>query len=346
MGSGSFLVGVEFFNSDFEKVVGDTLSYIYSDYLGMNYKYITPADSSWNNYVMSVRSRALNNEEISYVSIHFLNSWKTDDDFTAIDNVSLKKSSISPNLINDGQFNLNYLTSPWEASAHDMLRGSGKHYLHKNREPILNSLNNARNSVIAGNINLPSTKIILMLPVVNIEHYEQVGWSVLYNDVSQYYTTIENKFNAWKIANNSPDIEIAGVYFSDESMNGEKAIKLKPFLNYINSLNRSRGWKLFGSPYNLLRDDTDNCKTASSYSEEMNSYFDVLWQQPNAFTNHWDLERQDSIFLKSDVDQEVIRKVTKFSIPAKMGFNMKTVPEDDPHNRINDYFSYGEKYGF
>jgi len=261
-----------------------------------------------------------------------------------VDNATLKTVGSSINLLKDGNFSLPRDVSIWETSELQGTYGNPnsmlQNYLFKDRVPALSILANAKKLV--DNELSKNESVQIILPVskpsekTSLTSYETI--------VSKYFDDLELRFKEWKniTGNKAVNIEVAGIYYAQESPVVSDIASLKILKNLIHN----KGWKFFVSPYN--NPTSRNSIGPKGFSPEVFDLFDVVWQQPNVFFRDKDI---DGDGIGENIDLEMLNWIfTEVGKSNNFGINMENrkinIKENEPYGRILDYIDYGYKYGF
>lgn len=208
------------------------------------------------------------------------------------------------------------------------------YYLFSGNFPLIDLFNS-----IGSSVSLPNTEktgLILTFPDFNEKYYAHNRISdELYDEIEWFIDEAYQRYTDWLSAHPGPEVLISGFYIADEYFPEKKARKLEPLLRFVKEKLADYGWKLYASPYLMLNADGG---IESTYSPTLYGIFDILWQQPNAFYNH---------FSRGNVDREYLRKVQAIIKSENWGINIESqIPEEGEfYPRINDYFTYAKKFG-
>mgnify|MGYP000336096797 CR=1 FL=1 len=254
-------------------------------------------------------------------------------------------------------FDANRAATNWEY--HRIFTPSMKS-LFEDRTPLATELFEAKQAVksdIGNSITVPKTKMIIMLP-----HLKTSNVSNSYNAMADYFVDeLEQGFADWK--NSFPftpkefDIEIGGVYLSNEDLRSTKLSAFRPFIERIRN-QVPLDWKVIGSPFGL-KELNDCVNFGSSYTEggnvtngtfPANDLFDMIYQQPGAF---FAINREiNNVTVQIDVDRDILERAhLEIMEPYKLAVNIESRPFNfkgfnaDPlinekYSRIQDNFDY------
>jgi hypothetical protein len=138
----------------------------------------------------------------------------------------------------------------------------------------------------------------------------------------------------------STKIKIKGLYLFDEYIKDTHADIMEPVIIFIKDKLAQKNRKLYGSPYAQFKSE---CTVESSYSDETINSVDIVWQQPNSF-----FLARDIMNNTYEIDREVLKMANTLASSKNMNINIENriKEENEPYGRINDYFDYGEKYGY
>lgn len=329
----NILVGWEFFGNNGEKLFSEKATDLFSkDWFEIHYepKIIYGASRISQSILIPEDLK----EIVSEIKIHIINYDQRNLPIT-IDNVILLQDGVYLVDRGDSTFDSEYdaFSTKWEFVKQQDTEYA-KYLFHK-RQPLLDAISDAKKSLI--NIDLPETKILLTLPDINIDYYiEKNEIPTLLNLISYFINEIKIRYEKWKANHEDASISLAGIYFLDEELDGKKAEKFKPVLDFINKELELNNWNLYGSPYLYFK---DKCMVQSTFSQDVYPYFTTLWQQPNAFYNH---------SVRGNVDRDLLRIGANLANKLGLDFNIEStlLNPGETYGRINDYFSYGEKYGY
>jgi len=316
------LVGFEFFDQLGNEIKGGDY---WTPYMDMYYRY-SEVHVNINNFQEVSESFTIPPNTSSF-KIH-IGNWDSNKKL-AIDNVKVTKNSNTFNLVNnnDSTFDFTGNNTSWELN---LKLNQGDYYPFNNRNAILRELNNS-NSDIGVN-----TKFLLSIPNLDHNNYSTpASRNLLKTNLSNYINNIENYYN------NSPytsRTDIAGLYYLKESaINPNEVSFLNDIFGFIRTTIQNKGldWKLYMSPYQLLY----HCNTDTSVADQLHNAFDVFWQQPTAFYN-------SSVFGRTDTDVLKLANEIMYDNNFNVNIESKIIEEEEPYGRINDYFDYGDKFGY
>lgn len=272
--------------------------------------------------------------EVHKVKFHIMN-YDTNPVELEIDNVFLTSKNNNLIDLSDTTFDLDYdeMNTNWQFR--NLFDTNEKKYLFDDRNPLIQQIHLATKDL--EQINLPTIKIIPTLPDFDIEYYtEKENLETLYKFIQYFFADINTQFQNWKKQNPDSKIEIAGIYISNEYIPNQIAEKVSPILEFIKNEIDRYNWELYGSPYMIFNND----KTVeSTYTDNVYQYFDLLWQQPNVFFEH---------FSRGNIDRDLLILANELIQEKNLNVNIESnLPNpDETYGRVIDYFTYGEKYGF
>lgn len=333
------ILGIEYFDTNGQEIgESDWPGGDYSPYVGMFYKNINFNEGSRNFYNFSIGFECP--PTATSYKIHILN-WNLGADIgyskIAIDNVILTSGSNPINKIDtlDSNFNFNDLITKWEYLPQIY---HGEYLFNVSRNALIDEINEAHSDIFT-DPDIPKTKLILQIPVLDPFFYQTVQSKIqLKTDLNNYIDNISNRFNNWKLILGNKNVEITGVYCLKERIDfyeGNEAFLLDIFGDLKTKL-QEKGWKLYGSPYHNIYD----CSTESTFSDDIIKLFDLTWQQPGAF--------YASEVIAGNKDRELLKKADLLTSVSNININIenRVLGEDEHYGRINDYFDYGDKYGY
>lgn len=276
----------------------------------------------------------------------YIMNWNLDQESELkLDDVELLNGStnlISPSWESNFNNTFDEQSTKWEF--YKEFNYISKEFLFDNRDNLLSVIKDARNN-LSLSINLPNTKIILTFPAINIDYYvDNNKIAELKTLIDYFIDEIDTKFSTWTMNNQNSGIEISGLYMLDEYIKGGKADDMEEVILHLNEKLETKNWKLYGSPYASGLDNT-TCQVESSFDYEnpdIIGMFDVVWQQPNAFF------LSNSPGVPHERDRELLRMANSLASSRKININIENRVKDgsEPYGRINDYFDYGDKYGY
>lgn len=327
--SEAILIGLKYYDASGNEI------YVSSSYVGMSKQ--TTKLINGNDWQTVSWNIVIGYEDVKSVELYIMNYKLDMTSELFIDNVQIKDNQNNINYISNQEstFEINPDISDW---AFYRTFSKSMQYLFLDRNSLISELNETIST-------RERLKIILVLPSVDYGYYHenQQNEIEIKAKISNYINEIENRFISWSKQTNNPRIDIAGLYFIDEHINSGREFYLKPILQYIKSQVQIKGWKLFGSPL-LIRNS--NCTVDSGFADDILDIFDVTWQQPNAFfyfESHIDP-------LGMGRDQELLRLTNELISAKSMNINIESrvikLQDGEPYARINDYFDYGDKYGY
>lgn len=252
-----------------------------------------------------------------------------------VDDVKISLDNSGQNILPtpESDFTVNPILSNWQ-----FVKKYNKNlrFLFNDRAPLLDHINEANNQ-----LNSKRIKIIPILPSIRYDFLLN-NEAEIKQRISDYIDNVVNDFNTWKALNSEsePKIELYGMYFVDESIEGFKETNLMPILTYIKNKLAEDNMKLLGSPY-FSRNDT-LCNFKTSFGNNTISLFDVVYQQPNSFFK--DFNDTENV----GRDQELLRMANELASFKRININIenRVLEENEIYGRVNDYFSYGDKYGY
>lgn len=315
------IVGIEFFDKENKKIKEGN----FSDGLSMTYAYINidRNESSWQKISVDIPIP----QTASHGKLHIMN-WHLKEEFL-VDNVLLTNTTDRPYLdIQESQFNTPLATTDWEFQ-----KRVWRKYLFKNRNALCTELDMAAKSLFPHDET--TIKLILTIPEVTPENYSTENKKKeLKAGLRDFAEQANSKFTEWKKSNPGNRIEIAGLYYIDENLREDEVAFYTEIFDDLKSITNSLGWKLFASPYNKFYHP--NIELA--YTDAILSQFEVVWMQPNAFyTGRY-----------GNIERDMLKQANQMMADKRLAANIenRVVEEDEPYGRINDYFDYGEKYGY
>ncbi len=331
------LIGLEYFDINGNEIKHNFEDQIFSDYIDMLYKGFIEINTTTSNFTNISKNLNFPPEAATF-NIYILNYNLKDISKIAIDNVSLVTNTGAQKIDSlEMGFNQSFSLTKWEYNPY-LKYGE---YLFKNRNALINELNEANSDLGM----LPVTKLILLIPELNKDNYTtQAKKNQLILELENYIDEIESRYNNWN-QNGSKKVEIIGLYYFGEAIhdrspgNQGRIAFVNEILTPIKAKLHSKNWKLFGSPYHLFE-----CSGGSTSFDDQTiiELFDVMWQQPNSFyKSHWgDLD--------GNLDRELLRRANKIMSDKKLNVNIenRVLAEGEYYGRINDYFDYGDKYGY
>jgi len=341
--SQSIFIGYNFFNAQNERIDescdNDSLSPC--DWLDMYYRPLSaPSDNFSVDQNICVPSSAVS---IKFFIINYNIDQASE---LKIDNVKLLSGSSNLIPAGDSTFNLgngfnNYNENSTKWEFYKKYDGKcSREYLFEDRESgIIDRINQSR-SALSNSIALPPTNLILTLPAININHYKN-NINELTSSIDYFINEIDSKYNNWvNSGGDSTKIKIKGLYLFDEYIKDTHGDIMEPVIIFIKDKLAQKNWKLYGSPYAQFNSE---CTVASSYSDETINSVDIVWQQPNSF-----FLARDTMNNTYEIDREVLRMANTLASSKSMNINIENriKEENEPYGRINDYFDYGEKYGY
>ncbi|TXK78517.1 T9SS type A sorting domain-containing protein [Mesonia sp. K4-1] len=337
------VVGIEFFDTNGDEIRGGNNFSTYNDAYTQNIF----IDVYNNNFQSKAGTFSIPANANSY-KIHIIN-WKlgtVDRDYPAkiaIDNVKLYEDNSTTNLIDITESNFDYLgnDTQWELN---LMFGHGSYLPFNTRNPLIEELNSA-NLELSNSINLPNTKIILQLPVLDYKDYpSSSARNQLKIDLENYLDKIETMSQNWN-SNNNSKVDIEGIYYLKESVSnnyydssstGPLDVNFSvEIFSHLKPIIENKGWHLYGSPYQLFSFNPP----ITSFADEITKIFDVTWQQPSAFSN-------GSVF--GGVDRDLLKNANRIMSTQNLNVNIENevLAEDEIYGRVNDYFDYGDKFGY
>lgn len=363
------IIGIEFYDKDFQKIwlfdKGNTNSnigingnsWVWSEWLGYHYKKVfwNQVNPTWSNIEHKIQIPLSHNikklDDAKYIRV-FFNAWQEEEKIY-IDNVSFTNNTLSNgvNLIKDSGFDKNRINSPWQNSAIERtISLRNINYLYFDRKPLLDAVNNVKTEINSLLQKQSKVKVFFTFPLLDPSMYDtKIKRDALKILIDDYYNEIERRFNNW----NSPEknIEIAGICYAEESINSignaNKINNILPVLNHLKNKANDRNWKFVGSPYHMLAYNYHKCETETSYDYEVLKEFDIAWQQPNSW-HKTTVTKKDKTKIIVNVDRDVLKTandlIDKYGLSVNIESRLKE--DDENYGRVNDYFSYGYKYGY
>ena len=251
-------------------------------------------------------------------------------------------SAFEPSLNDSVQF-------PWQAAKLER-----RHQVFADRTPIATALAQA----MSMGADYDPIQLFLVLPRLDFSYTHTTS------ELWTYFDKIVSAHSAWSSSGitNANDIQIAGLYVTDENQNDLSVTELqfiKASLDQWNTLN-SKSWLLYASPYanlctnGIYSSDLDYLDYKSQADSSWSAELDGVWQQPNVFA------KPQASNNNKVTDQELLKAFNQYLIehPGIGGnieldyYNHNANPsananiDPQPYARSIDYFSYGKKYGF
>lgn len=358
------MVGIEFFDSNMNE--------LFSDLPGSSYTNDpncpgVPSVDTWSKspaYNFHQKMFTISNvsqtivlnismpQHARYINLHILNRQTDDIAFSdnnqdiLIDNLVFHVQGQIQNIIfaGDSNFNSPPNNSSFEQANFDTdrERRPNSSFLFNDRKPLLDELLAAKN---LGFTNNKTTKVILSIPGLSDSSYAAPTGGEILTKITNFLEDIKTRFSGWDAANPNSNIELSGIYFMDEGLSHSKWVDYAgPIITAIKTEVESRGWEFYGVPF--ARDWDDDCYAANSgYGPEALDTFDVVWQQPNAFFKKHDGDG-GTIFVDRDVIEAIIPTVNTDTLGVEIESRILNTAEGEPYGRINDYFDYGNKFGY
>lgn len=319
------LLGVEFFDNNGKKYTPNSQSgMVYSEGLDMHFKYINIDEKNrdWqtvsNNFVWDTNA--------AFIKIHFVN-WNLKDFQLGIDNVIIKSFTHHYLSEVESTFQTNPYNTNWE-----YYRNIRLGYMFSNRSALIDDLNDAVNELFLDDQRI---SIVLSIPEINPNEYKTTALKIqLKNGLSDYINKIYTMHENWKSNNSNPKIDIAGLYYVDENIVQAEVAFYNEIFAFVRDKVKTYNWQLTASPYNGFY----SCSIDHSYHDDIVKQFDVVWMQPNAFYVH----RYGSM------DRDMLERAHYVMSKKKVAVNIENriFAEGEEYGRVNDYFDYGERYGY
>jgi hypothetical protein len=331
------LIGIEYYDINGNEIIESYGNQTFSEYIDMLFIGGGVINTTTNGFTNISKVLNFPPEAVKF-NIHILNWNLANISKIGVDNVSLITNSGIQKIDSlDMGFNQSFTSTKWEYNPY-LKFGD---YLFKNRNALIDQLNEANSDLGI----IPVTKLILLIPELNKDNYNsQAEKSQLILQLENYIDEIEYRYNNWN-QNGAKKVEIIGLYYFGEAIHDRTAGNegriafVNEILTPIKAKLHSKNWKLFGSPYHLFE-----CSGGSTSFDDQTiiELFDVMWQQPNSFyKSHWGE-------LDGNIDRELLRRANKIMSNKKLNVNIenRVLVEGEHYGRINDYFDYGDKYGY
>lgn len=316
------IIGVEFYDKNKDHIVqwGN-----YSESLKMTFSYVNidHSLSSWQNISaqLSIPPTAVS------AKVHILN-WEFKQPFW-VDNIYISNENGTSYLDKDESgFNTPLSKTNWEYQ-----KKVSKKYLFDNRNPLCTELNMATCSLFPQSDK--RIKLILTIPEILPENYNTADKKAqLKAELNDFVYQTANRYKQWKEENPEHRIDILGFYYIDENIRIDEVPFYSEIFKELKQTLEPHNWVLFSSPYNGFF----NCKGSSSYADEILPLFQIVWQQPNSFFNS----------RYGNIDRDLLQYANEFMSEKNLAVNIenRVVAPTEEYGRINDYFDYGEKYGY
>lgn len=277
------------------------------------------------------------------------------------DDIKITSNTGGQEIIADEDFE-NSASVEWE----NYLARNNNLYFFDTRTSMVDAIAEAQKEIEQELGNTQTIKLIFPMPVPNFytptsPYTDPAFMNRFYEFINRYLAKLNSSYiewqEKWRLANNNnnADVEIAGIYYSQETLEGTAVspnIKetYKLYLSYLQTRLHDYGWKLFASPYRKSYRLNDHY--SSKYPEEFHPYFDALWLQPNAF--YFNYTKNDAT-VPGYIDSDILYNVNEYASNERLGVNIEvTVDSSNPYSEDNrngyslvmDYFKYGYKYGY
>lgn len=328
--SRDLIIAVEYYDSFGKKVYPAESDLIYSSGLDMYFKYININEKDTNVW-KSISTTFTLYAPFSSVKIKLLNWGLANYYKMAVDNFKINYGAESLISKADEQFNYNVQTTQWEYSSNNRMN-----YLFNNRNPLIDELNKANSELKSAGVDVGKTKLILEIP--DFSYYANGGnaqvTQEIKNKLINYIESMYANYTEWLTKTPDANVEIIGVYHLDENISKTEELFYVDVFQYLRTKLKDYNWQLFASPYNGFY----SCTINSSYTDAALSVFDLAWQQPNAFHSG----------RYGNIDPDMLIKANNLASSKKIAINIENryIANDEWYGRVNDYFDYGEKFGY
>lgn len=327
--SNKFIIGLNYFDKNNKEIYkkGST----YSDWLKMYVSYI-PIDAtelSWKKLTYTFNAP----EGTRSLKFHLIN-WESSNSI-GVDNVVLSNED-NVNFIDNSEsaFDKDSLTTKWELDTK-----VGIKYLFGERDALIDELNSANIELHSKVPNLPITKLILTMPNIDIRLYQnEIDFNKLKHNIKSYLDEVETRFHNWSEKQQDRRVELAGIYILDEGLSNSEY----RLYRFIKDQVEEKNWLLYGSPYLRFGGKTDSIST--TFAPRFFELLDTSWQQPGAWYRHT---------RRGNVDRDMLKNANEIASQKGLSINIEnrvrtlsSVLGEEKYGRVNDYFDYGDKYGY